>query len=135
MYRLIKKFVKDPNALAHATLLIVAVTLLVVGLYVVGPWYVGGPTTSMGQFLEEDLIRAVPAVLYIVSGGIGAAGVFLRKPRWRYSGSFLCCVSYAFLLGLRLFTFGFTPIIWVFILALGLVSAIIFLWEAGRDTE
>jgi hypothetical protein len=135
MYRLIEKFVRDPNALAHGVLLMVAAALLVVGAYVIGPWYVGGPTTSMGQFLEADFIRAIPATFYIVSGGIAVAGVLRRKAKWRYTGAFLSTLSYAFLLGLRLFTFGFVPIIWVFILALGLVSAIIFLWEAGREVE
>lgn len=135
MYRLIQKFVTDPNVLPHAILFVVGAVLLVVGLYTVGPWYVGGPTTSIGAILESDVIRAIPSVFYIISGVTALVGVGFGKKMWRYNGSFLCTLSYAFLLGLRLFTFGFVPIIWVFILALGLVSAIIFLWESGREVE
>jgi hypothetical protein len=135
MYRLIEKFATDIDVLPHALLLIIGAVLLVVGCYTVGPWYIGGPTTSIGSVLESDIVRAVPSVFYIISGGMAVAGVYLKKKMWRYNASFLCTLSYAFLLGLRLFAFGFVPIIWVFILALGLISAIIFLWESGREVE
>jgi len=135
MYRLIEKFVRDSTILPRAILLMLAVALLLTGIYAIGPWYVGGPTTAMGVVLEADLVRALPASFYIISGAFAMFGVLRKQPRWRYRGAFLCTLSYTFLVILRLLTFGPFPIIWLFTLALGLISAIIYLWESGREVE
>jgi hypothetical protein len=135
MYRLVEKFIRDETVMPKAVLLILGVSLFAVGLYAVGPWYVGGPTTAMGAVLETDLIRAIPAAFYMLAGGAAVYGVVKKKARWRYRGAFLSSTAFFFLTLLRLLTFGFTPVIWIFILALCLISAIIYLWESGREVE
>lgn len=121
--------------LPKATLLILSVALFITGAYAIGPWYVGGPTTAMGVTLESDLVRAIPAAFYIISSSIAIWGVAFKKSAWRYRGAFLATMAYTFMTLLRLLTFGVFPVIWLFLLALGLISAMIFLWEAGREIE
>lgn len=113
--------------------IMLAVVLLVVGTYVIGPWYVGGPTTAMGVILESTMVRVSVATFYLFSGVITLTGIGTHRPRWRYWGTFCITLSYTFMALLRLFTFGLTPIMWLLVLLLGLVAAVIFLWEAGRD--
>ena len=130
-------FIRRDSGVITAILAVLSVVLLAFGIYAIGPWYAGGPTTAFGAVLESDLIRAIPTGFYIIAGGFTLLGClfsrFDKRFRARYRGALLLTTSYAFMTALRLFTFGFVPVVWVLSLGLGLISAIIFLWESGRD--
>lgn len=138
MSRFVEFFRRDGGAI-RAILVVLSVVIMAFGAYAIGPWYVGGPTTSFGAVLESDLIRAIPTGFYIISGLYALTGCVFNKfderLHARYWGSFLITVGFTFMTALRLFTFGFTPVVWLLSLGLGLISAIIFLWESGREDK
>ena len=131
------EFIRKDSGAIKAILVVLSVVLLAFGVYAIGPWYIGGPTTAFGAVLESDLIRALPTGFYIISSLFTLTGCvsnkFNDKFHARYWGSFLITVGFSFMTALRLFTFGLTPVVWLLCLGLGLVSAIIFLWESGRE--
>src|SRR6478736_4745771 len=111
---------------------ILSTVLIVTGLYIGGPWYVGGVTTAVGVSLDSDIPRLIASVFYLGSGLTNVLGVAKGSGKWRYWGTLAVFLSYMFMMLLRLFTFGFTPIFWVVILGMALIAAVKHIRESRK---
>lgn len=115
---------------------VIALTLFFFGLYMVSPFYV---TTSTGAlsvaFGSDILLRLIVAVpFYIIPTLITITSLFsgyFHSPTWRARANLGMFIGVIFLTLLRLLTIGFFPMIWLFTLAMGLISAVCYLhWRA-----
>lgn len=111
--------------------IILAAVLVIFAIYLGGPWYFAGPTTVIGQSIEADAVRALTAVLYIIPGVLTLATIN-RSRRVRMYGVFGLFLAYMFTTILRVLTVGFTPLMWIFTLALALVAGVCYIAEARR---
>lgn len=111
---------------------ILSMVLIATGLYISGPWYVGGPTTAVGVALELDITRIFTGAFYLSSGTVNLIGVAKNSARLRYWGTLFVFLSYMFMCLLRLFTFGFTPIFWVLILGMALIAGVKHIRESRK---
>lgn len=114
---------------------ILSTVLVITGLYIAGPWYVGGPTTAVGVGLEGDLARIITGLFYLVSGATNLIGIAKSSVKWRYSGTLAVFLSYVFMGLLRLLTFGWTPIFWVLIFGMATIAGVKHLRESRRLTR
>lgn len=109
-----------------------AVALLITGVYIAGPWYVGGNLTAIGVLSDSAIGHTVIGTGYTVAGGIGLYGVTRNSVKGRYWGTMLMFGAFVFMAILRLLTIGLTPIIWVLILALALIAGVLHILESRR---
>lgn len=105
---------------------IVAVGLLVSGLYAVGPWYVTNATTPIGQAIDSTIVRMMIGSFYTISAGTSLWGALRRTGEDKTTGLFLMFLSYSFMTILRWLAIGFTPLTWVFSLTLALIVAFLY---------
>jgi hypothetical protein len=120
---------------AHPEYLIqgfLAVALLITGVYIAGPWYVGGSTTAIGVLSDSSIGHIVIGTSYMTTGAVGLYGVVRNSARGRYWGTMLMFGAFFFMVLLRLLTIGFTPIIWVLILALAFTAGVLHIIESRR---
>lgn len=110
--------------------IVLALTLIISGIYISGPWYVGGSTTAVGVSLDAGITRVVTGSAYLAAGAIGLIGVVTGDLRAKYYGTLAVFLSYSFMTILRLLTFGWTPMFWLLILAVALIAGIIHLRES-----
>ena len=85
----------------------------------------------MGAVFDTPIARAVVATLYILPSSAVLVGI--KKKSWRRWGAFGVFIMYLFAALLRVVTQGFTPFIWVFILACGLISGIVYLYVSLKE--
>jgi hypothetical protein len=105
---------------------IIAVGLLVSGLYAVGPWYVVNATTPIGQTIDSAIVRACIGGFYTISAGTSLLGALRFKGEDVSIGLFLMFLSYSFMTILRWLAIGFLPLTWVFSLTLALIVAFLY---------
>ncbi|AST15418.1 hypothetical protein SEA_SAMISTI12_232 [Streptomyces phage Samisti12] len=105
---------------------IMAVGLLVSGLYAVGPWYVASATTPIGQAIDSVFVRMGIGAFYTISASVSLWGAFKNDGVDRTAGLFLMFLSYSFMTILRWLAIGFTPLTWVFSLTLALIVAFLY---------
>jgi hypothetical protein len=110
---------------------ILAIVLLVFAVYLGGPWYLSDPSTSIGSAIESDSVRALTAFVYAIPSVSVLAGV--RNKHARVYGTFGLFMAYLFSTILRLLTVGVTPMFWLFLLALSLVAAVVYIVEARHE--
>lgn len=110
----------------YAIGVIMAGALLIFGLYLGSPWYVGGATTAIGQAFDQTVPRVILAGLYIVPTFSVILGT--KYKGFRRFGMFGTALMYLFASVLRITTIGFTPFIWVFLLACALASGVVYLY-------
>jgi hypothetical protein len=104
---------------------IIAVGLLVSGLYSVGPWYVVNSTTPIGKAIDSSVIRMSIGGFYTLSAATSIWGA--TKLREDNSlGLFLMFLSYSFMTILRWLAIGFVPLTWIFSLTLALIVAFLY---------
>lgn len=106
---------------------ILAVGLFLFGLYFIGPWYVGGPTTAIGAVFDNAISRLVLGIAYLVPSSMVLWGT-KKGYSFRRWGTFGVALCYLFITILRLLTFGFVPAIWIFMLACSLVAGMVYLY-------
>lgn len=111
---------------------ILSTVLVVTGLYIMGPWYVGGATTAVGVIFDSATARFVIGLVYALSGIANLFGVAKNFAEWRYWGTLAVFLSFTFMALLRLFTFGLTPIFWVVITGMALIAAVKHIRESRR---
>lgn len=111
--------------------IILAVVLIIFAIYLGSPWYVAGPTTVIGNSIEADAVRVMTAVIYLVPGITTLA--FFKNDRVRMYGIFGLFLAYLFTTILRILSIGFTPLMWIFTLALALIAATVYIVEARRQ--
>jgi hypothetical protein len=105
---------------------IIAVGLLVSGLYTLGPWYVAHSTTPIGQAIDSTTIRMAISGFYTLSAAISLWGTLKLRNEDISIGLFLMFLSYSFMTILRWLAIGFTPLTWVFSLTLALIVAFLY---------
>lgn len=105
---------------------IIAVGLLVSGLYAVGPWYVTNSTTPIGQAIDSTAIRMSIGGFYTLSAATSLWGALKLRNEDNSIGLFLMFLSYSFMTILRWLAIGFTPLTWIFSLTLALIVAFLY---------
>ncbi|QGH76490.1 hypothetical protein SEA_DAUBENSKI_222 [Streptomyces phage Daubenski] len=105
---------------------IIAVGLLVSGLYAVGPWYQVSATTPIGKAIDSVWIRMSIGGFYTLSAGTSLWGAYKSAGEDNSIGLFLMFLSYSFMTILRWLAIGFVPLTWVFSLTLALVVAFLY---------
>lgn len=99
-----------------------AVTLVVYGIYFMGPVY------STVDF-ESDTIRYIGGSLYVLSGMIALLGLGSNAGGWRRVGAFMMALSFTAALALRFIAYGVSIGGWVFILPLTFIASALYLYE------
>lgn len=117
---LVKVF-KNPLVVVEV---IIAVGLLVSGLYAVGPWYVTNATTPIGQAIDSAIVRMSIGGFYTMSAATSLWGAF--RGNGNSIGLFLMFLSYSFMTILRWMAIGFIPLTWVFSITLALIVAFLY---------
>lgn len=115
------KIFKNPLVVVEV---IIAVGLLVSGLYAVGPWYVPNATTPIGQAIDSTIVRMSIGGFYTMSAATSLWGSV--RENVSSAGLFLMFLSYSFMTILRWMAIGFTPLTWVFSLTLALIVAFLY---------
>lgn len=115
---------------------VVALTLLVFGLYIMSPFYVITTTAAIAEsFGQEQALRsAVGFIFYIIPSSPTVLSLFFPRfdtPKWHAKANLGMFIGVMFLTLLRLLTVGLFPFTWLFSLGLGLVAAVCYLyWKA-----
>jgi hypothetical protein len=115
------KLFKNPLVVIEV---IIAVGLLVSGLYAVGPWYVTNATTPIGRAIDSSIVRMSIGGFYTMSAATSLIGSF--RDNDVSVGLFLMFLSYSFMTILRWMAIGFVPLTWVFSLTLALIVAFLY---------
>lgn len=105
---------------------IIAVGLLVSGLYAMGPWYQVSATTPIGKAIESTAIRTTIMSFYVLSAGTSLWGAIGLRRGDNSIGLFLMCMSYSFMTLLRWLAIGLVPLTWIFSLTLALITAFLY---------
>lgn len=106
--------------------LLMAVSLVLVGLYVLSPWYVGVvvPITS---------VKIVVGIFYVLMGLPFLVKGFHAIPKWVANLSSNCIfVGYFFTTLLIFITVGPTPVYWVWPLVGTLIALVVHVWVVRR---
>lgn len=106
---------------------ILAVVLVIFGIYLDSPFYESFPTTSIGAVFEADLARLLISLVYLVPPALLLIGHRKSSDKFRSVGLFGIFLAYFFITILRLATFGWQPLSWLFTLALAIIAAIVFI--------
>lgn len=121
------------NRPLHVVLGVVVTTMLLFGLYLVSPFYEAVPTSAIAVVFDTRWVQYIVAAFYVTPGVLYIWGTVKRsKKLLRRSASWAFYV-YTFAAVLRIVSVGFFPWIWLFILALGLIAAVIRLSMELRD--
>jgi len=117
---------------------VIATSCFFFGLYVLSPFYVQGAISSISVVFSDSTIgrMSVGLFFFVLPALPTILGFFYERYRtlkWRSRSAFYMFVGISFLTCLRLITLGFTPLIWVFYLSLGIISAILYLYWKARD--
>lgn len=113
---------------------IVGLVLLVMGAYIVGPWYVVAPDTASFSAIIDTAgwyVKAAAALQLITGAGI-IYGALTNNPRICSICTWAGVSMYALIVAMRLIMIGFVPIVWVPQLALLLICAVLALTVRGR---
>lgn len=123
------------NDPVYTIAVILAIGLLIFGIYVIGPWYVVLPTTAVGATFDTAISRVLLGIVYITPAILTVVGA--KRPRkWQAKyGTFGVALAYTFIAILRVITQGFIPLIWLFPLICGLVTGICYLWVSLSGDE
>jgi hypothetical protein len=117
------------KAYAHPLVIIeviIAVGLLVSGLYTMSWLYEPSSNTPIGQAIDSTYVSMTIGAFYSFSGLAIMAGAKRGGSRWESTGLFMASLSYGFMTLLRWLTIGFTPLTWVFSLTLMFIVAFLY---------
>lgn len=112
---------------------IIALLLIIGGLYIGSPFYLAAPeagATAVGQALSNQTSYYIFAFVYALPGLSLFYGLIRRKDKWVELSLYWCYVLILFTVILILATTGLRPLTWLTTLSLGLISAI--LWIRKR---
>lgn len=109
---------------AFAILAVLSFALLIFGVYLGSPYYVSGPQAAASQLFHDQIDQLVLAAVYVTPPLMTLYGVFAKKRKWIVKGAKWLFVVYLFATLLRITAIGFTPLLWVFLLACGLTAGI-----------
>lgn len=103
-----------------------ALSLLAFGIFIDTPLYQGGPTTPMGLALEQDIVRYLTSLFYIVPAIVFFTGGLTQKQNIESLGLFGMFLGFLFNTILRVVVFGLGHGVWIFTLALCVISALVY---------
>lgn len=110
---------------------VLAVVLMVTGLYTAGPWYASTSTSALALAFENPWARGAVGAFYAFSGVYTLRIIGIKKnPQ---PGAFFMAISFMFATVLRILVIGALPLIWMHILACGLVSGILYVSYSLKD--
>lgn len=119
---------------ARVILFILAVTLLIIGVSLGGPWYHPSEgLSSIAIALEEANIRAITGALFVIPSAAAIWGVSFDSRKWAYIGAFGLFLCYVWMAVFAAISFGFENAVWISRLALGLIAGVITLAERDQD--
>jgi hypothetical protein len=125
-----KKLKNDP---VYVIGVILSVVLLLFAVYFIGPWYPVEGGGAIAAAAGAQTTRAVLGIFYTVAGGLTLLGI--SHHRLRAYGTFGMFLAYLFVGMLRLFAIGVFPVVWLFPLALALVSGVIYLYSSLHEED
>lgn len=113
--------------------LILAAVLVVMGVYIAGPWYVPIDSTAFGIVAAQSTISVkTVGASYAVSGLVLAVGTIFKKCKVRRVGLWLTIYSFTMMMITRITVQGLIPFIWVLQLGLLMVAVTLSLAERGE---
>ncbi|AXH67376.1 hypothetical protein SEA_WOFFORD_240 [Streptomyces phage Wofford] len=104
----------------------IAVGLLVSGLYTMSWFYEPASTTPLGVAVDSTAVRMSIGAFYSLSALTVIFGSVRSNDGWRAKGLFAISLSYGFMTLLRWLTIGITPLTWVFSLTLMFIVAFLY---------
>jgi hypothetical protein len=111
---------------------ILAIVLIVGGLYLGSPWFQADPQTgasAIGQTLTSQISLYLFAVAYTAPGAVMATGLVLHKDGLIEGALFWTYIIVLFTSLLSLLVSGIVPPRWLSTLSLGLIAAILWIRE------
>lgn len=139
MNRAISVFTNAASRPMEAIETIIALTLFIFGCYLISPLHdssAGGASSALAS--NEYVLLAAGVFLYILPTLPILLGLFWKKAntlKWRTRSTFTMFVACMFITLLRLTTIGFTPFVWLFTFALGLIAAVCYLYMRVRSAR
>lgn len=124
--------VKTPMLKIH---LILALMLILYGMYIGSPFYVADSTTGLGLLFAQKWVIYLTAITYFAPGAITLIGLHKASWSWLAAGSFGMMLAFLFSTLLRLLVIGWIPAIWLFYLALVGISGVCYLYDHGVDPK
>jgi hypothetical protein len=112
-----------------------ALALSLYGLWAVSPYFIPDPNAASGEgFLYSNAARIIFSVIWFILPAVptflGWFSARFRTQTWRSRSCFLMFIGVVTLLCIALPISGFFPPVWLFYLAVGLTSAILYLhWK------
>jgi len=113
----------DLKTFAYMIIGLFGVCALVFGIYLIMPVFISMPASisPVASGFTGGIEQLVLSWLYIGIPSATFIGMWKNKDSWVKRGAFALCLLYIFAAMLRLFTIGFLPLTWIFILAMGIV--------------
>lgn len=135
--RVIEVFKSSATRPIEAIESIIAIVCLVFGIYLASPFYVSSINSAVSlAFIDKPVQKLFVAVfLFIIPSMPIILSLFFKSfatRQWRAHSMFAMFVAFIFLTILRLITIGLVPAVWLFTLALGLISAVCYLYTRVR---
>lgn len=114
-----------------------AFVLALFGLYLSSPFYEPTTQSSSNAFGDNILLRTAFTLVFFVGPALptilGWFSVKFRTPTWRARACFYMFIGICTITLLRILAVGLNPPIWLFYLATGLTSAVLYLyWQAKK---
>lgn len=129
----LKKLPFDSQEAVRLITLIIGLTLLAFGLYMFSPWYVsvpGGAAFAEVPSISQAYFKLVSLAYAAAGAGMAYAGVKGQSLYTRIL-TVIGVSMFSIMVITRLITIGIIPTIWLFQLALLLISAVLALTETG----
>lgn len=122
--------VRTPILLIH---LLLAIILILYGLYIGSPLYAPDSTTGLGLLFAQQWVVHMTVAIYLIPGIITLLALIRSSHRWLSIGAFGMTLAFLFSALLRILVIGFVPAIWLFYFGLVGVSAICYLFDLSDN--
>lgn len=113
--------------------LILALILIVYGLYIGSPLYTPDSATGLGLMFAQQWVVYLTAIIYLIPGLITIVALIKSSRSWLSVGTFGMTLAFIFSALLRVMVIGFVPAIWLFYLGLVGVSAVCYLFDLSDN--
>lgn len=117
------------KAFAYVIIGIAAIIALAGGLYVLSPFFVAiaagynEASPIVSGLVENNAVPILGSVMVGVPLSI-FAGMGLKKPKLVKRGTFALSMVFIFVAALRVFAIGIFPLVWTYVLGMGLIIAL-----------
>lgn len=113
---------------------ILAVTLLIYGVYCSGPWYTPADFTALALVFGISPVRYIIGIAYVVAGGVLFHAVFIQ-PEILRAALFATFCAFVSITAINLFIVGVFPFWWLFTLALALIAGVYYLADGDKRAD